>query len=357
VFFGASFGASDDRSGALSKLVDSAAAGRAAYDAFYQGRGPLDAVPSRGGDVSLRDEIVRATEENERKTTGMVVPEQAGVGPSSGQPMHPKDRWLLLMVAWGAGSVFVGAIAMIAATLHLLEKKAHAPRYPGPILIGAAVLTWLLIGWQTWLAFHQPVQGYTQAQVDAAVSTAKASVQTKLDEALADSKNAKAQLERKLAASQPASPPTPTLGRTAWSNLFNGFTRSGQLQQLSGWWVIVTAPAENSEAEKELTNLFMLASSISKTLRLAGLPDYSQDLDAPRLEGKALRGITVHGRNDAADFIAAILSSCFLVLRTAEIPSGLFDYYHRQSSTVFPEDKFVWLEIGNGSPWKGNCRE
>jgi hypothetical protein len=119
----------------------------------------------------------------------------------------------------------------------------------------------------------------------------------------------------------------------------------------------VTAPPENSEAEKELGTLFMLSSNLSKTFGLAGLPDYSRDLDAPKLEGKALRGITVHGRNDAADFIAATLSLCFIVLRTAEIPAGLFDYYHHQSSTTFPENKFVWLEIGNGSPWKGNCRD
>jgi hypothetical protein len=148
----------------------------------------------------------------------------------------------------------------------------------------------------------------------------------------------------------------PNLGRTGWSNLFNSFTQPGQLKQLSGWWVIVTAPPENAEAEKELNDLFMLSSNLSHTLRLAGLPDYSRDLDAPKLEGKGLRGITVHGRNDAADFIAAALSNCFVVLRTADTPAGLFDYYHRQSTTAFSEDKFVWLEIGNGSPWKGNCR-
>jgi hypothetical protein len=147
----------------------------------------------------------------------------------------------------------------------------------------------------------------------------------------------------------------PNLGRTSWSNLYNGLTQPGQLKQLSGWWIIVTAPPENAEAEKELSTLFMLSSNLSKTLSLAGLPDYSRDLDAPKLEGKALRGITVHGRNDAADFVAATLSNCFIVLRTAETPVGLFDYYHRQSSTTFPNDKFVWLEIGNESPWKGNC--
>jgi hypothetical protein len=191
---------------------------------------------------------------------------------------------------------------------------------------------------------------------DAARSEA-ATLKRQLDEALADAKNAKAQIVQKpMVAPQPAVSVASNLGRTSWSNLFNGFTQPGQLQQLSGWWVIITAPPENSEAEKELNTLFSLSSNLSKTLRLAGLPDYSMDLDAPKLEGKALRGITVHGRNEAADFIAATLSNCFIILRTAEIPAGLFDYYRRQSSTIFAEDKFVWLEIGNGSPWKGNCR-
>ena len=61
-----------------------------------------------------------------------------------------------------------------AATLHLLKKKPPPPRYLGQVMIAAAVLTWAAIGWQTWLAFHSPTQGYTQAQLDKAVDEAKA---------------------------------------------------------------------------------------------------------------------------------------------------------------------------------------
>jgi hypothetical protein len=148
----------------------------------------------------------------------------------------------------------------------------------------------------------------------------------------------------------------PNLGRASWFTIFFGLTKPGETLLLPKWFVIVTSPPENAEAEGELNTIFNLASTVSGTLRPAGLPDYSRDLDAPKLEGKALRGITVHGRNPAADLIAETLQNCFLILRTAEVPAGLFDYYHRQSPAVFPEDKFVWLEIGNGSPWKGNCR-
>jgi hypothetical protein len=179
----------------------------------------------------------------------------------------------------------------------------------------------------------QPVaQGFTQQQVDQKVADAIAPLK------------------------KPLIPkPATSLGRVSWLNIFNGFTRPGDTLLLPKWFVIVTSPPENVEAEKELNTIFNLASTVSGSLKPAGLPDYSRDLDAPKLEGKALRGITVHGRNPAADLIAETLQNCFLILRTAEMPAGLFDYYHRQNPTVFPEDKFVWLEIGNGSPWKGNC--
>jgi hypothetical protein len=148
----------------------------------------------------------------------------------------------------------------------------------------------------------------------------------------------------------------PNLGRTSWFNLFNGLTQPAETLLLPKWFVITTSPPENAEAATELNTIFYLASTVSGALSPAGLPDYSKDLDAPKLEGKALRGITIHGRNQGADFIAETLQNCFVVLRTAEMPTGLFDYYHRQNPTVFPQDQFVWLEIGNGSPWKGNCR-
>jgi hypothetical protein len=348
----------DSPSEALDKLAASAAAGRRAYDEVYRGHGPLEAAASRA--IS---ETPPAPSDGQR--TEMASSETPiRVEPSSGQPMHPRDKRLFVFLGiWGAifTGVFLGGVAAFVAgsphwgaslcagglvgayamALHLLERRPAVPtaRSVWAILIAAAVMTWIFDALQIWTAYHKPMQGYTQAQLDTAVLAAKPSVKAS-----------------SVVTPQTVSP-AQNLGRVSWSNLFNGLTQPTQLRQLSGWWIILTAPPENSEAEKELNTLLMLSSNLSKTLRPAGLPDYARDLDAPKLEGKALRGITIHGRNDAADFIAVTLSNCFNVLRTAEMPANLFDYYHRQSSTIFPEDKFVWLEIGNGSPWKGNCRE
>jgi hypothetical protein len=124
--------------------------------------------------------------------------------PSSGQPMHLRDRWLFLVLAWmpipagifvvgfvalysgaphwGAAGIFIGLLGMSAATLHLWENKPRSP-HPGPFQICCAVLTWLFVGWQTWLVFHHPMQGYTQTQLDKAVEDGKAPIQSKLDDA------------------------------------------------------------------------------------------------------------------------------------------------------------------------------
>jgi len=118
--------------------------------------------------------------------------------PLGGQPMHPRDRRLYVIlawtaipaalfagcfIAWGSGQLpgswaivgmLVGIVGMAIGTVYALEKKAPLPRSPGPIMFGIAVLTWLLIGWQTWLYSHSPVQGYTRAQLDKAVEEGKA---------------------------------------------------------------------------------------------------------------------------------------------------------------------------------------
>ena len=121
-------------------------------------------------------------------------PTPARDAPPSGQPMHWQDRWLFLVLAWmaipagifvagfvalysgaphwGAAGIFIGLLGVSAASLHLWEKKPRPPN-PSPFLVGCAISTWLFVGWQTWLAFHKPVQGYTQAQLDKAVEDAE----------------------------------------------------------------------------------------------------------------------------------------------------------------------------------------
>ena len=81
---------------------------------------------------------------------------------------------------------------MASATIYALEKKPPSPGYPGPIVITIAALTWILIGWQTWVWFHPADQGYTQSQLDGAVALATKSLKDQLEKQIADA-SAKAQ--------------------------------------------------------------------------------------------------------------------------------------------------------------------
>jgi hypothetical protein len=143
------------------------------------------------------------------------------------------------------------------------------------------------------------------------------------------------------------------LGPVNTSNLINALTQPGALKEMPGWLVVVTSGAENERVKSDVVGLITVSSSTSKTLIPITPPDYSRDLDAPRLQGAADPGITIHGRNAAGDFLAAALRNCFVIHQTAGMPDGLLPYYYRIWPHLSKEgfDKIVWLEIGNGSPW------
>jgi hypothetical protein len=132
--------------------------------------------------------------------------------PETASPMHAKDRafYVLILwagsiagalvvgcfIAWGSGQmpwqwavpgIAIGAVAMAAATLYALEKKLPKPRWrPGPIMIGVAVLTWALVGWQAWLAFHPPIQSYTHMQLGQSGPEYLKNIVFGIDERIAD---------------------------------------------------------------------------------------------------------------------------------------------------------------------------
>jgi hypothetical protein len=148
----------------------------------------------------------------------------------TGQPMHARDRLFYVIltwstipaalvvgcfIAWASGQLSTdwavaggtaGLLGMAAATIYALEKRPPSPRYPGPIVITIAVLTWVLIGWQTWIWFHQPTQpsqGYTLAQLDDAVAKAKDTatkpLKDQLDQANKDSENLRQSIPKQIA--------------------------------------------------------------------------------------------------------------------------------------------------------------
>jgi hypothetical protein len=146
-------------------------------------------------------------DDNTARTESAATPQPSG-------PMHAKDRrfWVVLTIwagiavgaistgvgafisgspHWGFGLCAVGLVGAAVATLHLLETKPSSPRLSrvNILMVLIACLTWLFIGWQTWLWLHSPAQGYTQSQLDGAVALATKPLQDQLAQATKDAEN------------------------------------------------------------------------------------------------------------------------------------------------------------------------
>lgn len=141
-------------------------------------------------------DIALAQEQSERSSEKPTV---ANPAPKTASPMPYRDRrfWVILgiwaAIAVGAFGTGIGAfisgsphwgfflsaaglIGAAVATFHLLETKPSPPvRSRVNVLMACvAAITWVFIGWQTYMWFHATVQGYTQAQLDDAVAKARA---------------------------------------------------------------------------------------------------------------------------------------------------------------------------------------
>lgn len=115
-----------------------------------------------------------------------------------------------LSMGWSVSGIVAGFLGMAAATIYALQKKPPAPRYPGPVIIGIACLTWALIGWQAWTWSHPPIpptqpvqtQGYTQAQLEdakaKAVQAATKPILEKLDQANSDNATLRQSIPRQV---------------------------------------------------------------------------------------------------------------------------------------------------------------
>jgi hypothetical protein len=78
-----------------------------------------------------------------------------------------------------------------------------------------------------------------------------------------------------------------------------------------------------------------------------GRPNYDRELDAPRLQETGGHGITIHGRNEAGDYLIQVfgINGCFIRRQTAKTPDDLLTYYHLLVRADV--HNIAWIEIGD----------
>ena len=145
------------------------------------------------------------------------------------------------------------------------------------------------------------------------------------------------------------------IGPQAAMSMANELAFSGVVTTMPKTFVVVTAAPGNEIFERDITNILNEARGMSgakSNLLPMGLPDYQRDLDAPRLEERGVRGITIHGRNEAGNFLMQVFSNCFATHQTGDAPEALLEYqYRKYPTTAVDTKKIVWIEVGEGSPW------
>jgi hypothetical protein len=321
-------------------------------------------------------------------------------------PMHPRDRrffvglgWLAIPAAlvaagvWGgfsgyphAGSAvaFVGLVVAYFMSLFLTERGPHKLRHPGPVVIGAAILSWAFIGWQTWMYFHPMVQGFTQQQVDQKIAAAlevdrakrpaekplvpPGSVMTDLQaqQEIQSLQARVAQLEAENRNLQNRAASTPQPSDTYRNEM--GLNQSAYLaRDLSDILrrdtpvtVIITASDdENSKRFKEdLRVLLRVACGADSSIRceFPDLPNPKTNLNAAIPEAQ-FPGLTIYQDEDSPslkwgglDYIAQIMR-CFIVHTSVDVPRGI----SRLKSN--PSNHVLWFQLGRGSPWIPNVQK
>lgn len=136
-------------------------------------------------------------------------------------------------------------------------------------------------------------------------------------------------------------------------NLANILGASDDARIIPKTFVILTSKPDNELIHHDLEiilNWAFALSSAKGNLLPMGLPNYQKDLDVPRLEERGEPGITIHGRNQAGDFLMRTLSNgnCFNTHQTGDTPNELLPYYHNIWPGSTDVTAIVWIEIGPG---------
>ncbi|WP_316196114.1 hypothetical protein [Bradyrhizobium sp. SZCCHNRI3052] len=307
----------------------------------------------------------------------------SGIGSNSPDPLPPRVRRYYLAVAfatvaaglvvscfiagaskqidwtWAICGIAVGLLLTVLATLDALEKRIPFIDNTGPIAVGIAAATWLLIGWQTWIVFHSPTQGYTQAQLDGAVTKALDPVQKTLDAeikqrnaAVTAEQNANRQLAQLTQSHAQIFPFPQAFGTTCALNL-TSIASAFWDRAPEGAGVLITAAPGNDELKRNLLGTFSIAWSKhvqsdpkrfdnNKSRMFLDGPNNAVDIDAPRLAASDKNGVIIHGGDPQETFRTGWINY-FVVRHTSKVPEGLAEYYKVPS--------IVWIEIGPGDPW------
>jgi hypothetical protein len=161
-------------------------------------------------------------------------------------------------------------------------------------------------------------------------------------------------LAQQLQQSRKSSSPTTSYDRKMGPiAVLNAFSESGAIWRKvvpANTGILITADSENRELASNLSNIFQVGMrEVSDKLKpgqpwLLQPPDYSVDIDAPRLPSSGYSGVVIHGSGDGQSELRAFLDRCFITRQTPKTTDGLASYYKL--------DNVLWIEIGPGSPWK-----
>jgi hypothetical protein len=113
-------------------------------------------------------------------------------------------------------------------------------------------------------------------------------------------------------------------------------------------WAAVISAGEGNHDTAEFLYKLMLEAGL-RVHRL-DVTDHSVNLDAPAFPKPGNAGITFHGDDALSQRLFSVLQGCATVRTTTKTVDGLQEWYRNQAP---PDARIVWIEIGNGSPWKG----
>jgi hypothetical protein len=141
--------------------------------------------------------------------------------------------------------------------------------------------------------------------------------------------------------------------------LFGGLT-SEEVKKLPRTLVVIGGTSASEMFTNEMQWIFNLTVAPLNNQIWVPVPppNYDKDLDAPKITGQDIPGITIHGRGDAANLLNRILSQYFKVHKTEELPEGGIRNYYNNLYRNVAGDSIVWLQFGSGFPLQyPGCRD